>query len=123
MALTESSMTAKDESRAFTNIFLMTFPTFTTPTILFDMLVDRYNTLPPENLSDCHRIEWITHIRLPLRLRVLEVFGVWLENHRLLDEEPYIARRLTDFLKSLDDPALCGTAEAMLNTVERLVTE
>jgi son of sevenless-like protein len=115
-------MAEKEESRTFTNIFLMTFRTFTTPTILFDMLVDRYNTPPPENLSDTHCIEWITHIRLPLRLRVLEVFGAWLEEHRLLDEEPYIARRLMDFLTSLDDPALSGTAEAMLGALERLVT-
>jgi len=99
----------------------MTFRTFTTANILFDMLLDRYHTPPPNNLTDTACAQWIIRVRLPLRLRVLEVFNAWLEDHRLLEEEPHIARRLSHFLTNLDDQALSGTAERILETLKRLV--
>jgi len=85
------------------------------------MLLDRYHTPPPNNLSDSACAEWIIGVRLPLRLRVLEVVNAWLEDHRLLEEEPHIARRLSHFLRNLDDQALSGTAERILETLKSLV--
>jgi son of sevenless-like protein len=97
----------------------MTFRTFTTPNAFFDMLLERYHT-PPNDFPDIEGTEWI-HVSFSLRLRVLEIFAAWLEEHRLLEEEPYIASRLTEFLKGVDDPSLTGTAGLLLQTIERLV--
>jgi son of sevenless-like protein len=109
------------ESRAFSDIFLMTFRTFTTPNTVFDMLLEQYYSPPPKDLPETATVVWIARVRLPLRLRILEIFSAWLEEHRLLEEEPYIAGRLIEFLNSIDDSSLAGNAESLLQTIQRLV--
>jgi len=109
------------ESKAFSDIFLMTFRTFTTPNAFFDMLLEQYYTTPPRDLPETTTVVWIARVRLPLRLRILEIFSTWLEEHRLLEEEPYIAGRLIEFLNSIDDISLAGNTESLLQTIQRLV--
>jgi son of sevenless-like protein len=99
----------------------MTFRTFTTANIFFDMLLERYYTSPPSDLPETASAEWIARVRLPLRLRVLEIFAAWLEEQRLLEEEPHIGSRLMEFLNSVDDASLAGNAESLLQTMQRLV--
>ena len=99
----------------------MTFRTFTTPNVFFDMLLEQYYTPPPSDLPETATAEWITHVRLPLRLRVLEIFAMWLEEQRLLEEEPYIGGRLIEFLNSIDDASLARNADSLLQTIQRLV--
>jgi hypothetical protein len=116
------SFSERSESKTFSDTFLMTFRTFTTPNAFFDMLLERYYAPPPSDLPETANAEWIAHVRLPLRLRVLEIFAAWLEEHRLLEEEPCIAGRLVEFLNSIDDAPLTGKAESLLQTIQRLVT-
>ncbi|KAJ3505638.1 hypothetical protein NLJ89_g7311 [Agrocybe chaxingu] len=108
------------ESKKFTSIFLMTFRTFTTANRLFDMLLDRFNIQPPKNLTDPERKDWKANLCLPVQRRVLDVLTVWLEDHRLLEEEPYISKHLTEFLNAIDGPPLYLTATAILKSLERL---
>ena len=84
----------------------MTFRTFTTPNVLFDMLLEHYFAYP----SAAH-----------YRLRVLEIFTSWLEEHRLLEEEPDIAGRLTEFLTGLNDVSLAKQIQSLLHSIQRLV--
>jgi hypothetical protein len=115
------SISERSESKTFSDAFLMTFRTFTTPDAFFDMLLERYHAPPPSDLPETAIASWIAHVRFPRRLRVLETFAAWLEDHRLLDEEPYVAGRLTEFLKNVDDASLTGTAESLLQAIQRLV--
>lgn len=110
------------ECRAFTNVFLMTFRTFTTANRLFEMLLDRFHVKPPKSLTESERKEWKLYLRLPVQQRVLEVFGIWLEENRMLEEEPHVSQRLADFLGTINSPTLLTTATAITRTVERLVS-
>lgn len=80
------------------------------------MLLERYN-IPP--LID--QPESANEGRFSLQLRVLEIFASWLGEHRLLEEEPHIAGRLTELLNGVNDPRLTATAESLHQMIERLV--
>lgn len=57
----------------------------------------------------------------PTRKRILQIFNIWLEDHRLLEEEPHLAKPLTDFLRTITIPPHNTDAEAIVKTLERLV--
>ena len=89
---------------------------------LFEMLVDVYGMEFPDNISEPEFAEWREKCCLPTQKIVMEVFGDWLEHHRLLEEEPHIARRLTVFLSSIPPQnIMSGTAKVLLQTIQRLV--
>lgn len=95
----------------------MTFRTFTTADILFDMLVQRCRRERPENLTI---VEWQNHT-ISIQRTVLTIFTMWLEEHRLLEEEPHIAQRMTGFLRLSVLPPLSTMAKQLMQTIERLV--
>lgn len=100
----------------------MTFRTFVSAEKLFDVLVGHYRMEPPPNLTTQEMEEWKDKLLLPSQCRVLTIFTVWLEDHRLLEEEPQIAQPLTKFLKSISSPPPQAlTANLIINTIERLV--
>ncbi|KAF4612001.1 hypothetical protein D9613_004145 [Agrocybe pediades] len=103
----------------FTKVFLTTFRTFLTANRLFELLVDRFNMKTPKSLTDPEYKEWRTTLREPVRRRILEIFGLWLENYRLLEEEPHIAQRMTDFLSTLKPP-YSSIADALIKDIDRL---
>ncbi|KAF9531822.1 ras guanine nucleotide exchange factor domain-containing protein [Crepidotus variabilis] len=108
------------KNRTFINVFLMTFRTFTTSHELFDNLIDRFYCKPPKSVPEHAIREWKKVTRLPVRKRVLELFTIWLENHRLLDEEPEVAQHLQHFLARIQDPHFIAMAKELLQTLERL---
>lgn len=108
------------EETMFRNIFLMTFRTFTTPDTLFDMLVEIYRMDHPKDLATAEFEEWKGHL-INTQRRVLMIFTMWLEDHRLLEEEPYIAQRLTEFLRLITAPPLASMARLLAKTIQRLV--
>lgn len=86
------------------------------------MLVDIYRMDHPDDLTDSEFQEWKEKCLLPKQRLVLTIFTIWLEDHRLLEEEPHIAQRLTDFLNLITTPApLALTAKLIIQSVERLV--
>jgi len=101
-------------------MFLATFRTITTPDILFELLVERFRMSPPKNLSPANVEDWKSRYLLPTQKRVLDLFIAWLEQHQLLEEEPHIARRLTDFLLSSVTPVFPGEASDILHKIEQL---
>ncbi|KAJ7116791.1 ras guanine nucleotide exchange factor domain-containing protein [Mycena crocata] len=118
--LTKDPIKVKQEN-AFKNIFLMTFRTFTTANQLFDMLVARYHMERPEHLTDEQAEEWREKMQLPTQRRTLTLFTMWLHDHRLLEEEPHIAQRLTDFLVHIVQPQpLALTAKLIIRSIEDL---
>nr|GAT61374.1 predicted protein [Mycena chlorophos] len=107
--------------KTFKDIFLTTFRTFTTANQLFDLLVARYQMERPEGLSDEQALEWRDKMQLPTQRRILTLFTMWLQDHRLLEEEPHIAQRLTDFLTQITEPPpLALTAKLIIRSIEDL---
>lgn len=100
----------------------MTFRTFAAPELVFDLLVERYQMDHPENLSSQEFEEWKEKKLRPAQKRALTLLTMWLEDHYLLDEEPHMARNLTEFLSFITTPApLALTAKLILQSLERLV--
>jgi hypothetical protein len=100
----------------------MTFRTFSTPDKVFELLTDLYRMDSPAGVNQMEFREWREKRFHPTRKRVLTVLTMWLEDHGLLQEEPHIAQRLTDFLTQIVEPSpLALTAKLMLQSLERLV--
>jgi son of sevenless len=97
----------------------MTFRTFTTADTLFDMLVQKYCEDSHENLTVAEFQERGHHIGI--QRNVLTIFTMWLEDHQLLEEEPHIAQRMTEFLRLIISPPLSTMATHLIQTIERLV--
>ncbi|KAJ7024347.1 ras guanine nucleotide exchange factor domain-containing protein [Mycena alexandri] len=109
------------QEKTFKDIFLTTFRTFTTANQFFDMLVARYHMELPEDLTDTQAEEWREKMQLPTQRRTLTLFTMWLQDHRLLEEEPHIAQRLTDFLTHIVSPQpLALTAKLIIRSIEDL---
>ncbi|KAF9011050.1 ras guanine nucleotide exchange factor domain-containing protein [Cyathus striatus] len=115
-----NSVNKLSEDMPYINAFLMTFRTFTTAGTLFEMLVDRYRMDHPKDLTEAEFEDWKLRCLLPTQRRVLTVFAMWLEDHRLLEEDTDIAKRLTDFLNLIVAPPLATTAKLLIQTIERL---
>ncbi|CAK5280368.1 unnamed protein product [Mycena citricolor] len=109
-------------ARQFEDVFLTTFRTFTTANQFFDLLVARFHMDQPDHLAEEEADEWIKKMQLPTQGRILTLFTTWLKDQRLLEEEPWIAQRLTDFLKQITQPPLASTAQLIIKTIEDLVS-
>ncbi|KAJ7750235.1 ras guanine nucleotide exchange factor domain-containing protein [Mycena metata] len=73
------------------------------------------------DLTDAQAEEWREKMQLPTQRRTLTLFTMWLQDHRLLEEEPHIAQRLTDFLTHIVSPQpLALTAKLIIRSIEDL---
>ncbi|KAE9400617.1 ras GEF [Gymnopus androsaceus JB14] len=109
------------QDTAYRCIFLMTFRTFMAPDELFDMLVGIYRMCYPKNLTESEFVEWRERCLHPTQFMVLIVFTMWLEEHRLLEEEPHISLRLIEFLELIKPPSpLTVTAQSIIQSITRL---
>lgn len=104
----------------FRNIFLMSFRSFTTADRLFDMLVETYMMDHLKDLAAAELEEWKGYL-IATQRRVLMIFTMWLEDHRLLEHEPHIASKLTEFLQRILEPPLASMARLLVKTINRLV--
>ncbi|KAF8641186.1 hypothetical protein AX17_000821 [Amanita inopinata Kibby_2008] len=105
----------------YQTVFLTTFRTFITADRLFEMLVDNFWMNRPEGTNDEEFEDWKTARLLPTQRRILMIFTSWLENHQLLEEEPHIAQKLTDFLGLLlSSRSLASMAKDIIQKIERL---
>ena len=122
MCVDRHHLVANAQEVNFRNAFLMTFRTFATPDQVFNLLTEFFGMEPPANANQAETREWREKRFRPCQKRVLTVLTTWLEDHRLLQEEPHIAQHLTDFLVKIVDPSpLALTAQLMLRSLERLV--
>ncbi|THG94032.1 hypothetical protein EW026_g7354 [Hermanssonia centrifuga] len=66
---------------AFAAVFFLTFRQFTTPTVLVEALISRYNIFPPPGLTEADTFIWQQQKGLPVRLRVSNFIKSWLESY------------------------------------------
>ncbi|KAG0700015.1 ras guanine nucleotide exchange factor domain-containing protein [Suillus ampliporus] len=64
---------------AFSAVFFLTFRLFSTPLALVEALINRYNIMPPPDLSEDEMLVWQQHKGIPIRLRVSNFVKTWLE--------------------------------------------
>jgi son of sevenless-like protein len=107
--------------KTFTNVFLMTFRTFTTADHLFDMLVERFHLKPYESLTETEFLNWKANLRTPVQRLVLEILKRWLENYQLSEEEPHIEQPLKEFLDLIVSPPHNKIAANIIQTIDRMV--
>lgn len=100
-ALVERLLATNMENKQYQDVFLMTFRSFMSSGVLFDALIEYYNLLEPDGLNVAELEDWLERGRGRTQRKVLEIFGDWLQANCLLEQEPNIAGRLTEFLKSI----------------------
>lgn len=64
---------------AFSAVFFLTFRLFSSPVELVDVIIARYNLLPPKGISDEDIQLWQQRKGLPVRLRVSNFIKIWVE--------------------------------------------
>ena len=112
----------KSQEIAFRDAFLMTFRTFTSPEQVLELLIERYQMDHPAGLNSLEFEEWKDKKLRPTQKRVLTILTMWLEDHHMLDEEPWIAQGVSDFLSLIVTPQQHAvTAKLILQSLERLV--
>ena len=88
---------------------------------LFEMLVEAYRMEDqPKDLATAEIEEWKQHL-IATQKRVLEVFGLWLINHRLLEDDAHIAQKLTGFLERIKAPPLAMASRLLETEIQSLV--
>ncbi|KAI8391128.1 ras guanine nucleotide exchange factor domain-containing protein [Radiomyces spectabilis] len=80
----------------FINTFLLTYRSFATSVELLELLEQRYNIVPPPNLTDEEMETWTQKKLKLVRLRVFNVLKNWLELY-YNEEDHVILDRLTEF--------------------------
>ncbi len=111
------------DNKQYQSAFLMTFRSFMTADALFDALVGYYNLSQPDDLTASELEDWLERGKRPTQRRVLELFGDWLQSNHLLEEEPHIARRLTEFLQSITTTSNAKIAKVIQERIQDLVRE
>jgi son of sevenless-like protein len=104
--------------KTFSKVFLMTFRTFMSADLFFNMLVERFHFKPHELLTDSEYLDWKANLLIPVQSLVLEILSRWLEDYQLLEEEPHIAQRLRDFLTQIS--SYNTSAAAIIHTIDRM---
>lgn len=100
----------------------MTYPTFTTADEVFDLLLSFYHMKPPPGLDAEETEQWKQKRLGTAQKRVLTVFSIWLEQHRMVDFEPPTAQKLQAFLSSITGPTGNKvTAKQVMKSLERMV--
>ncbi|KAL2145143.1 hypothetical protein VTI28DRAFT_7893 [Corynascus sepedonium] len=69
----------------FNNTFLLTYRSFTTARELFEMLVKRFGTQPPEGLTQADYEVWRDRKLRPIRFRVVNILKSWLDTFWMED--------------------------------------
>lgn len=84
---------------AFSAVFFLTFRLFSTPLALVEALINRYNIMPPSNLSEDEMLIWQQHKGIPIRLRVSNFVKTWLEMYWRPGVDDIALSHLSSFTK------------------------
>ncbi|KAI0300360.1 ras guanine nucleotide exchange factor domain-containing protein [Russula brevipes] len=95
-----SSMTPPNASvvdPTFSSIFFLTFRLFSSPIQLVQAIIDRYNLVPPPELSEERTYVWQQRKGIPVRLRISNLIKSWLELYWRPTTDDVVLQPLLDF--------------------------
>ena len=81
----------------FSSIFFLTFRLFLSPADLVRAIIDRYNIVPPEGLSEERIYVWQQRKGIPIRLRISNLVKSWLEVYWRPTTDNVVLQALLDF--------------------------
>jgi hypothetical protein len=82
---------------AFSSIFFLTFRLFSSPIQLVQAIIDRYNLVPPPELSEERTYVWQQRKGIPVRLRISNLIKSWLELYWRPTTDGDVLQPLLDF--------------------------
>lgn len=100
----------------FNSTFLLCYPSFTTASDLFGLLVKRFTIQPPPGLKPQEFEEWTDKKQKLIRVRVLSIMKMWLESNWMEanDEKTReLLRKMYTFAKDVMLPQLAGTSQVL----------
>jgi len=100
----------------FISTFLLTYRSFTTASELFNQLVRRFTVQPPSALSNSEFEIWTEKKQKLIRVRVLSILKMWLEQNwmeGLDDNARELLKKMYQFAKDVMLPQLSGTSQVL----------
>eukprot|EP00118_Oscarella_pearsei_P006671 m.30598 g.30598 ORF g.30598 m.30598 type:complete len:1351 (+) comp31366_c1_seq1:143-4195(+) len=85
----------------FTDDFLLTFHAFTTPNVLMNTLISRYNLRAPEGLTSDEQIQVYAEVMIPIRLRIVNVIRCWMNRQFNDFKDKDLVEKLESFLETV----------------------
>jgi hypothetical protein len=82
---------------AYSSIFFLTFRLFSSPADLVRAIIDRYNIVPPEGLTEERTYVWQQRKGIPVRLRISNLVKSWLEVYWRPTADHVVLQALLDF--------------------------
>lgn len=96
--------------------FLLTYPSFTSASELFNQLVRRFTVQPPSGLAPANFEVWTEKKQKLIRVRVLSILKMWLEQNwmeGLDDASRELLKKMQTFAKDVMLPQLGGTQQVL----------
>ena len=101
----------------YTQTFLLTYRTFTTPNQLLNILKARYHMEPPKNAPK----DWTEKVQKPIRLRLFNALKNWLlKGFHDFADNPKLRKNLLNFLDDMS-VEMASTAKNLRNVFDRKV--
>lgn len=98
--------------------FLLTYRSFCTTEEFVDLLQERYNLAPPEELTPAELVIWADRKQKLIRLRVFNIMKNWLENY-YNDEDEFILNKLQLFANTVIYDASSFSADQLTRLIKK----
>jgi len=106
----------------FMNAFLLTYKSFTTPHIVLDLIIQRFNIQPPPNLTPEEAHEFNEKKLIPIRLRVTNVLKTWVETYFEDFDDQKLFKNLSDFVNKDLKTHLKNPADQVHKLIQKKVS-
>ncbi|KAJ6585127.1 ras guanine nucleotide exchange factor domain-containing protein [Mycena capillaripes] len=103
---------------AFSAVFFLTFRLFSSPIELVDTIIQRYNLLPPEGISNEDVQLWQQRKGIPVRLRVSNFIKIWVEIYWRSGVDDPALEPLATFTQNGLAVMFPGPAQRILDLIE-----
>lgn len=84
----------------YTHTFMVTYRSFTTTEDFIQLVIARYFTRPPLNLTDCQRHQWNDQKKVLIQLRAINIIKLWLEMHCIAEEDSQALDMIQEFVEA-----------------------
>lgn len=102
---------------AFSAVFFLTFRLFCSPVALVQAIINRYNVMPPPNLSEEDMLVWQQYKGIPIRLRVSNFVKSWLELYWRPGVDDPALLHLTSFTREALQQYFPGPSQRILDLI------